>query len=218
MRIPIIRLSIFCALGLYLLPAHFALAHDINLVAMGREKAMFTVNGKPPKSFSLGSIIIEDTRLVALNGNTATIETKGKKEILYLGLVTPKPYDPSKIQTATLFKGDMGHYMADAQINGGSSVRMLVDTGATNVALPGSEAVKLGIDYRKGLPSLTKTANGVTVVFMVKLASIKVGGIEVYNVTASVHEKGLDIGLLGMAFLNEVNMKNDGNSLVLTKR
>jgi len=93
-----------------------------------------------------------------------------------------------------------------------------VDTGAAVVALPASEAVRLGIDYRKGRPGSTRTAGGVVPVYRVTFDTVKVGAIELHAVDGLVIEQGLDVALLGMSFLSRVEMKNEGQSMTLMRR
>jgi len=82
-------------------------------------------------------------------------------------------------------------------------VRFLVDTGATLVALPASEAKRLGINYLQGQRGQVQTANGVAVAYRVKLDSVRIGDIEVNNVDAVVSENdAMGVTLLGMSFLN----------------
>jgi aspartyl protease family protein len=100
----------------------------------------------------------------------------------------------------------------------GSSVRFVVDTGATGVVLPAADARRLGIDYRKGERGQSRTAGGVVPVFRITLNRVRVGDIELSNVEGVVIEQGLDIALLGMSFLNRVDMKHDGRTMTLTRR
>jgi len=103
-------------------------------------------------------------------------------------------------------------------INGGS-VRFLVDTGATLVTLPASEARRLGIDYLRGRRGQMQTANGVAAVYRVTLDSVRIGDIEVNGVDAVVSEGGaMSMSLLGMSFLNRMEMRRDGQNMTLTKR
>ena len=62
------------------------------------------------------------------------------------------------------------------------------------------------------------TANGVVTGYLIKLDSVQVGDIVINQVDASVHESGLDIALLGMAFLNRTEMRREGMNMTLTKR
>ena len=86
------------------------------------------------------------------------------------------------------------------------------------VALPGSIADRLGIDYRKGRRGMIQTAAGPTLAYKVKLDEVRLGGIRLQNVDAVVLRNGLGIALLGMSFLNRVEMQRDGESMVLTRR
>jgi aspartyl protease family protein len=95
---------------------------------------------------------------------------------------------------------------------------MLVDTGATMIALSASDAVRLGIDYRKGQPGMVSTANGSAPVYLVKLDTVKIGNIELNQVDALIQENGLPFALLGMSFLNRTEMRREGEQMTLTKR
>jgi aspartyl protease family protein len=75
------------------------------------------------------------------------------------------------------------------------------------------------VNYLSGARSLTQTANGVVPVYAVKLDTLRVGDITVNNVDASIIEGDrLPIGLLGMSFLNRMEMKRDGTTLTLIRR
>jgi aspartyl protease family protein len=110
-----------------------------------------------------------------------------------------------------------GHFVAEGTVNG-NPVRFLVDTGATSVVLPARDAERLGLDWRKGERGLNQTANGVVATYGVTLDSVRLGDIEVRAVDAVVIEQGLNIALLGMSFLNRVEMKREGQSMVLIRR
>ncbi|MDE2259709.1 MAG: retroviral-like aspartic protease family protein [Betaproteobacteria bacterium] len=101
-----------------------------------------------------------------------------------------------------------GHYHAEAFIDG-TKVIVLVDTGATDVAISQALADKIGIKSHSAIQ--TQTANGNSVGFMTRLKSIKIGGIEVSDVAATIVPKlsGAD-ALLGMSFLNrmDINLHN----------
>jgi aspartyl protease family protein len=63
------------------------------------------------------------------------------------------------------------------------------------------------------------TANGVVPAYKVKLDEVRIGDIVLNNVDALVHAgDNLPIALLGMSFLNRMEMKRDGDKMVLTKR
>ena len=62
------------------------------------------------------------------------------------------------------------------------------------------------------------SANGVTPVYIVRLDSVKVGDITLNNIQGAVHANGMPVVLLGMSFLGQLEMRNDGSALSLTKR
>lgn len=112
-----------------------------------------------------------------------------------------------------------GMFVVDAAING-ASLPFIVDTGATNVSIDAAMAQQIGLNYQKGTPGWSGTANGNVRSWHVKLDSIAVGPIILYGVDATVREgPGTGgVGLLGMTFLSRVEMKREGENLTLTKR
>lgn len=106
--------------------------------------------------------------------------------------------------TVVLKRGLDGHYRAEALING-ELVDVLVDTGATGVAISQAVADKLNL---KSLTAVrTNTANGATVGYMVRLSSVKLGGVEANNVSAMI-APGLEGDvLLGMSFLARMDVR-----------
>ncbi len=199
-----------------LLLASPAIGADINLIGVFPGKAVLVVDGGNPKTYSVGNTIAGNIKLVAATSSSATIEENGKRQTLGLGehVNRTAPSGPASI---TLQADSRGHYMTQGQINGGT-VRMLVDTGASLIALPASDATRLGIDYKKGTVGYANTANGVTPIYRITLNNVKVGDIQLSQVEASVHESGLPVILLGMSFLNRTELRREGEQLTLTKR
>jgi len=98
-----------------------------------------------------------------------------------------------------------GHYWAEGQVNG-RRVRFLVDTGASAVALTMADADRLGIrPDRSEFIHRMATANGETLVALVKLDSVQVAGARVEDVDALVVDKGLNQSLLGMTYLGRLS-------------
>lgn len=98
-----------------------------------------------------------------------------------------------------------GHYWAEAVIDG-RAVRVLVDTGASVVALTREDALRLGLkltseDFR----STVHTASGPGRAARVTLSSVSVAGARVDRVEAMVVEKGLAQSLLGMSYLGRLS-------------
>jgi aspartyl protease family protein len=93
----------------------------------------------------------------------------------------------------------------------------MVDTGATTVALGVDDAKRMGIDYQKGRPVRMGTANGVAQGWLVKLNSVKIGDVEVYEVEAIVGPN-MPYALLGNSFLSRFSMNRTSDQMVLERR
>jgi aspartyl protease family protein len=98
-----------------------------------------------------------------------------------------------------------GHYYARAEING-RPLDVMVDTGATMVALTYEDAERAGLRLRPSdFTARVGTANGVAAVAPVTLDRVTIGRITVRNVQAAVTERGrMDKTLLGMSFLSRL--------------
>ena len=106
---------------------------------------------------------------------------------------------------AVIAKAADGHYWAQARMNG-ASVRVLVDTGATAVALTPADARRLGLepgrlDYTRRIA----TAAGAVRAAPVVLDRVEVAGAPVEQVSALVVERGLSTSLLGMNYLGRLS-------------
>ena len=114
--------------------------------------------------------------------------------------------------SVVLKRGLDGHYRAEALINN-EKVNVLVDTGATGVAISQKVADKLKL--RSVQAVRTMTANGDTVSYMVRLDSVKVGGVEANNVAATI-APGLDGDvLLGMSYLGRMDVRLFNNEMTI---
>jgi len=208
------RSSVFAALlGVF---ANAADAADISVVGLFTNKAVLIIDGSAPKTYSVGATIADGVRLVSVNDSGAVFETKGKRETIALGGQVARTVS-SGPATTTLKANEQGHFLVQGQINGGT-VRMLLDTGATTIALPASDAARLGINYKAGEIGQVNTANGIAQVYRVKLDTVRIGDIVLNQVDAMVAERGLSIALLGMSFLNRTEMHREGELMTLTKR
>jgi aspartyl protease family protein len=190
---------------------------DVGLAGLFPGKTLLTINGGPPRIVPLGVKTEEGVKVISIDGETATIEVDGKKRVLRVGQNVASQSSGSGPAKAVLTADGRGHFVTTGIING-NSVRFLVDTGASTVALGAGDARRIGIDVSKGKVGYTQTANGVTQVSLVKLDTGKVGDIVLNNVDATVHQHDLPITLLGMSFLNRMEMQRDGDTMTLKKR
>ncbi|MEW6133503.1 MAG: TIGR02281 family clan AA aspartic protease [Pseudomonadota bacterium] len=192
-----------------------AQATSIGVVGLFRDKAMISVDGSPPKLIAVGQTV-QGVKLLAADSDSATFEIEGKKRTLAMGQSFASAAGGGKA-TVTLSADPSGHFIAAGSING-SSVRFLLDTGATSVVLPASEAKRMGIDYKAGKAVGAGTANGVVPAWRVMLDSVRVGSINLNQVEGLVVESSMPAVLLGMSFLNRTDMKREGQNMTLTQR
>jgi len=207
---------LICIAGMLVVPGTAALAANISVVGLFPNKAVLMVDGAGPKTYSVGDTIAAGVRLVAADRAGATLESNGRRQTIAIGDYV-NPHAGDRRERVTLQPDARGHYVVQGQING-LTVQMLLDTGATLVAIPAADAASLGIDYRKGRTSYLSTANGIVRAYQVTLDTVKVGDIELHQVDAVVQEHGLPFILLGMSFLNRTAMQREGQQMVLTRR
>jgi len=119
--------------------------------------------------------------------------------------------------TVTLPAGDYGHFRAEADING-RDVDVMVDTGASLVALTYEDARRAGIVVKPSdFTHTAQTANGIARVAPVTIPRISIGDITVRNVAGVVSERGAsERTLLGMSFLGRLSrVEMRGSTLLL---
>ena len=191
-------------------------AASVTLVGLFPGKAVVVINGQEPRTLSAGQKTAEGVTLVSTASQTAVFDIDGKRQTLDLGQHFV-PLSGKAASVLAIAADGQGHHWTVGQING-KTIRFLIDTGATTVSLPAGFAKVAGIDYQKGQRGFVQTANGPAPAFRVKLDSLTVGEITLYQIDATVMESGLDVALLGMSFLSRTDMKRDGANLVLTKR
>lgn len=191
-------------------------AADVALVGLLPGKALVVVDGGKRQTVAVGAATAEGVRLVSVESGVAVFEIDGKRRRVRIGeTVVSAPRDER--MAVTLVADSRGHFFANGSVNG-APIRFLVDTGATLVSLGAGDARRAGIDASRGTPAMSMTANGPTRVWRVRLANVKIGDIALSDVEASVHEHDLPIALLGMSFLNRMEIRRDGVSMVLTQR
>jgi len=167
----------------------------------------------------VGYIIINGTRSFPRTVRTSAIATLmivvtlgygQRSDIMYkfseaMIRTAPTAAVVSPVGTADVPRHWDGHFRAAASVNG-SSIDMLVDTGASLVLLTFEDAIKAGVDTQNlnfNVPILT--ANGRSHVATLEIDQINIGGVMVEGVEAAVAERGqLHASLLGMSFLGEI--------------
>jgi aspartyl protease family protein len=203
-------------LAVFLTFSGAALALDVGLAGIMGSKAMLMINGGEPRAIAVGQSI-DGVRLISVAGDQVIVEVDGKKRPLRVGqhaVGTPSADGAGRV---ILTADSRGHFMAMGMING-TSVKFLVDTGATMVSLGASDARRLGIDTSKGQRGMSSTANGMAPVTKVKLDTVRVGDVTLNNVDALIGQTDMPHALLGMSFLNRMEMQRDGSTMTLKKQ
>jgi aspartyl protease family protein len=112
-----------------------------------------------------------------------------------------------------------GHFFARIYVNG-EEIEVLVDTGATHVALRYEDAMAIGLDVKDSDYTLiAKTANGAAKAAPITLDEVRIGDITVRDVEATIGQPGTKfITLLGMTFLSKLSRVDiRGKELVLVE-
>jgi len=209
------RISLLAIGGL--LAAAGAFATDITVSGLFTNKAVVQIDGGPLQTLSVGQRTPQGVVLLAVDRESATFDVDGQRMTLGLGRARMSAAPPV-VESVSITADVRGHFTADGQVNG-QAMRFVVDTGASLVSIPVSEAQRLSLDYRKGQKARMDTANGATTGYLVNLDTVKVGNVTLHGVDAVVIEgTGFGSPLLGMSFLNRMNMKREGDIMTLTRR
>ncbi len=206
-------LALLCALPL------LAAAQSVQLSGQMGRKALLIVDGQPV------TLAVGETRsgitLKSLDERGAVVEWGGRSRTLSVGGA------PARVggggpnadggRSIVLSMGPGGHFMTQGAING-RSVRFMVDTGATTVALGRDEAERLGVDWRRGQPVGMRTAGGVVQGHRLTLTAVSVGEVTLANVEAVVMPAAMPFALLGNSFLSRFQMRRDNDVMQLELR
>ncbi|MEW6120515.1 MAG: TIGR02281 family clan AA aspartic protease [Pseudomonadota bacterium] len=192
-----------------------AWAASVSVVGLFKDKAIISIDGGKPRTISAGQTI-QGVKLLSASSDSASFDVGGSRRTLGMGQsFAAAPADTR--QSVSLTADARGHFAAAGSVNG-YPMTFLVDTGATAVAINAADAKRLGVDYRSGQATGVSTAAGIVPAWRVKFNTVKVGGITVNQVDGMVVESGLSVPLLGMSFLNRMEMKRDGQTMTLTQR
>lgn len=189
----------------------------VQVVGLFPNAAVLTVDGER-KLVRVGETGPGGVVLVAADAQGALLRVDGHTRRVELGREQSAGFSAPTRQQVSIARGEGGHYRVIGAVNG-VSLPLLVDTGATSLAINEQQARRLGLDYQKGTPMRANTANGVVNGWRVRLDRVNIGGLEVPGVEAVVLQgNALDEALLGMSFLNRVRWREEQGVLVLESR
>ena len=193
-------------------------AQTVALQGMLGARALLIVDGAAPKGVAPGESH-KGVKVISTAGDQAVVEIGGKRYSLRVGDVPASvgALGPVRGNRIVLTAGSGGHFVTPGTING-QAVRFMVDTGATSIAIGVAEAERIGLNYKSGQAAWGSTANGVVTTWRLKLGSVRIGDVEIYDVDASVLPAGMPYVLLGNSFLNRFQMRRDNDQMVLEQR
>ncbi|WP_326542581.1 retropepsin-like aspartic protease family protein [Pseudorhodoferax sp.] len=212
MRLHLAPLLAVLLLAVWLGQAH---AQSVALTGVLGQRALLVVDGAGPRSVAVGESW-RGVKLVSLQGEQAELEVGGRRTSVRLG-GSPVNMAGAASKRIVLQADGRGHFMGQGRING-QLVQFMVDTGASTVALDTSEAQRLGLDFRKGRQARVSTANGSTQVWVVRLASLRIGDTELSDVEAAVVPQPMPYVLLGNNVLARFQMSRGPQQMVLEQR
>jgi aspartyl protease family protein len=125
------------------------------------------------------------------------------------------PQFSSQDGSVELQRDEDGHFYADVRING-AEVHMLVDTGASGIALSRDDARTAGIATSIGMNDVVgKGADGAIHGEYVKLDRVELGPLSAEGLNAIVLNSG-EQSLLGQSFLSKFSsVQIEGNRMML---
>jgi aspartyl protease family protein len=191
---------------------------SIRVMALFPDKAMVEIDGNS-RLLKVGKRSPEGVLLISADSSEAVIEIDGEQKSYQVGARYGGNFSTGNKREVRILRDNNGAYTTVGTING-RNVDMLLDTGATSVAMSSVEAKRLGIQYwLSGQKTMVRTASGMAEAYSITLDRVQVGSIGLNNVRATVVEGGSPYKvLLGMTFLNQVEMINSGNVMVLRSK
>jgi len=214
MRLPAVLLALALSL------AGGAMAQTVGLSGMLGGKALVIVDGSAPKSVAAGESY-KGVKVVSTQGDQAVVEIAGKKTTLRVGDAPANVGGGGGTDSAAtkvvLTASSNGHFFTQGQING-RAAQLVVDTGASVVSMSTADAQRMGINYENGQRVQMSTANGVIPAWRIKLNTVRVGDVQMYDIDAVVSSGSMPYVLLGNSFLSRFQMTRTNDQMVLEKR
>lgn len=196
-------------------------AQAASVVMSGKmgSKALLVIDGGQPKALAAGESH-QGVKVIQVQDDRVVVEVQGERETITLGgvptIIMGASAGPSGTEIV-LAAGEGGHFLTQGTING-RSTRFMVDTGATSVAISADEARRLGIKYEHGETMYGSTANGMVKGYRIRLNSVRIQNVEVFDVEAAVLPMPMPYILLGNSFLTRFQMNRHNDMLRLTRR
>ncbi len=213
---PVIYRVTFLVIFLFSLPVQAFEQLEVQALMPGMVVLM--VDGQRT-SIRSGQTSEQGIKLISSTTQSAVLEIDGRQKSYQMGTSVSATFTQREQITEQVIIDSYGMFRAYGNING-QSVRFLIDTGASSVAMSARDARKLGIQYRlDGIESTAHTASGTAKAWRIKFKSVRLGQLHERNVWGMVIEGNYPRHvLLGMTFLNRMKVEKEGNKMILTKK
>lgn len=174
------------------------------------------IDGSAPRTLAVGQSAGPVT-LIESDSRRAVFRVHGVRRVLELGQSFATGPQTAPRASVTLSADALGHFSLRGEVNG-TPTEFLIDTGASAVVIDAATATRAGLDFRSGARVPVATANGEVSAWAVRLASVRLGDLEVNQIDGMVLETPLPQMLLGASFLNRVDLRREGDRMTLTRR
>jgi len=177
-----------------------------------RQLAQNTLEERPAKRMGGGMFILTWIILLAMLIYYFT----GEERRQFNPNETPTLIDVQGKRTLLLKANRQNHFVMSGKING-KDTTLVLDTGATNVAIPAIMASRLQL--AQGKPGIAMTANGPVTVYSTRIAKLQLGEIVLYDVPADLNP-GMNASnqiLLGMSALSQVEFSQRDGMLLISQ-
>lgn len=166
-----------------------------------------------------GGSTSQGVKLLSSTTDSAVLEIDGKKKTFVMGGAVRTQFTQREIIREQVIADDHGMFRAHGSING-QSIKFLIDTGASSVAMSARQARRLGIQYRlNGTPIKTNTASGIADGWTLNLDTVRLGQLVEKNVRGTVIDGDYPYQvLLGMTFLNRMKVNKEGIKMVISQK
>ena len=190
---------------------------SVRVLALFSDKALVNINGK--QQIIKKGQVIDGIKLISASGRGAVLQfSDGEQKTLGINQSISSSFKKPERKKLRVYSNNQGMFLVNGAING-KATRFLIDTGASHIAISSAEADRLGLDYKNAPTGRVQTASEEVPAWNITLDRVKVGSIDMPQVAAVVlrGDRPRHI-LLGMTFLEHLNMQRQGTAMILEKK
>ncbi|WP_426415965.1 retropepsin-like aspartic protease family protein [Aestuariirhabdus sp. LZHN29] len=205
-------------MGVVLISLSAVAAPDVRVQGLFPGAAVLIIDGER-HLLKVGRKPVKGVSVLEADAHSALLSIDGKQQRLTLSREVNSSFTQAeRKQVRVSLDHESGSYPVYGAING-RSIQMVVDTGATMVAMSSQQAQAIGLDYSKGTLRPITTASDQVMAFELRLDRVSIGGIERRNIRAVVVEGSYPtVVLLGMSFLQHLRMQEQEGVLLLEEK